>query len=122
MARSKCCHCYPPSPHAPRSTSEQPYLPDENKLVAKVVAKFASLPASEKLDSPDHFVHMFSVFKEESSNAIGRATTVRPTSPSRASERSERKQELAAAAHQRPPTSRLCERSGRELRASAKKS
>ncbi|GMI34230.1 hypothetical protein TeGR_g7990 [Tetraparma gracilis] len=58
------------------NTSEQPYLPDEDELIADVGAKFASLPAFEKLDSPDHFVHMSSVFKEENSNAIGRATTI----------------------------------------------
>jgi hypothetical protein len=107
-----------PTPH---STSKQPYLPDEGKLIDEVSAKFESLPAFEKLDSPDHFVHMSSVFKEESSNAIGRATTVRPTSFFRASERSERKKELSAAAHQRPPSSLWCERSVREQRASAKR-
>jgi hypothetical protein len=79
------------------------------------------LPAFEKLDSPDHFVHMSVAFKESSSSAILRASTVRPTSPSRVSERSERKKELAAAAQQLPPSSLLCERSGREQRASAKK-
>jgi hypothetical protein len=42
----------------------------------------------EKLDSPDHFVHMSVAFKEGSRTAITRAVTVRPTSPSRASERS----------------------------------
>ncbi|GMI43573.1 hypothetical protein TeGR_g4439, partial [Tetraparma gracilis] len=58
------------------NTSEQPYLPDEDSLVAKVGAKFASLPAFEKLDSPDHFVHMSVVFKEGSSSAILRASTI----------------------------------------------
>ncbi|GMI22407.1 hypothetical protein TeGR_g5792, partial [Tetraparma gracilis] len=72
------------------NTSKQPYLPDEVSLVDKVSAKFASLsialPSSlrakkthstfEKLDSPDPFVHMSVAFKEGSSNAIGRASTI----------------------------------------------
>ncbi|GMI22418.1 hypothetical protein TeGR_g13348, partial [Tetraparma gracilis] len=58
------------------NTSEQPYLPDEDSLIDEVRTKFASLPAFEKLDSPDHFVHMSSAFKEGSSNAIGMATTI----------------------------------------------
>ncbi|GMI27852.1 hypothetical protein TeGR_g10416 [Tetraparma gracilis] len=58
------------------NTNKQPYLPDETALVKKIGAKFASLPAFEKLDSPDHFVHMSWVFKEGSSAAIGRATTI----------------------------------------------
>ncbi|GMI20434.1 hypothetical protein TeGR_g7621 [Tetraparma gracilis] len=57
------------------NTSEQPYVTYENELVAEVGARFASLPAFEKLDSPDHFVHMSSAFKEGSSTMIGRATT-----------------------------------------------
>jgi hypothetical protein len=87
-----------PTSHAPCSTSEQPYLAAEDSLIDKVSAKFASLSAFEKLDSPDHFVHMSSVFKEGSSNAIGRATTVRPTSPSRASEQIKRKKEFGSGA------------------------
>ncbi|GMI30122.1 hypothetical protein TeGR_g9758 [Tetraparma gracilis] len=58
------------------NTSKQPYLPDENKLIKKVGARFASLPAFEKLDSPDHFVHMSSALKEGSSSAILRASTI----------------------------------------------
>ncbi|GMI25215.1 hypothetical protein TeGR_g3083 [Tetraparma gracilis] len=58
------------------NTSKQPYLLDENSLVDEVGAKFASLPAFEELDSPDHFVEMSSVFKEWSSTATGRATTI----------------------------------------------
>jgi hypothetical protein len=44
----------------------------------------------KKLDSPDHFVHMSVAFEERSSSGILRATTVRPTSPSLASDRKER--------------------------------
>jgi hypothetical protein len=56
-------------------------LPDETALVKKVGARFAFLAGAtfEKLNSPDHFVHMSSAFKEGSSTAIGRATTVRPS-------------------------------------------
>ncbi|GMI28241.1 hypothetical protein TeGR_g4461, partial [Tetraparma gracilis] len=58
------------------NTSEQPYLPDEDKLIDEVGVKFASLPAFEKLDSPDHFVHMSVAFKEGSSSAILKASTI----------------------------------------------
>ncbi|GMI54554.1 hypothetical protein TeGR_g8854 [Tetraparma gracilis] len=58
------------------NTSKQPYLAVEDKLIAEVGARFASLPAFDKLDSPDHFVHMSSALKEGSSTAIGRATTI----------------------------------------------
>ncbi|GMI36375.1 hypothetical protein TeGR_g14709 [Tetraparma gracilis] len=58
------------------NTSEQPYLSDEDKLIDEVGARFASLPAFKKLDSPDCFVHMSSAFKEGSSTMIGRATTL----------------------------------------------
>ncbi|GMI22558.1 hypothetical protein TeGR_g10182 [Tetraparma gracilis] len=60
------------------NTSKQPYLPNEDKFIDEVSAKFASMgdAAFEKLDSPDHFVHMFSAFKEGSSTTIGRATTI----------------------------------------------
>ncbi|GMI57053.1 hypothetical protein TeGR_g10296, partial [Tetraparma gracilis] len=58
------------------NTSKQPYMPDEDKLIDDVGAKFESLTdvAFEKLDSPDHFVRMSSSFKEESSNIVLRAT------------------------------------------------
>ncbi|GMI35859.1 hypothetical protein TeGR_g6190, partial [Tetraparma gracilis] len=48
------------------------------RLVKRVTQKFSSLTeaAFEKLESPDHFVHMFSALEEGSSTAIGRATTV----------------------------------------------
>jgi hypothetical protein len=70
------------------------------------------LPAFEKLESPDHFVHMSSVFKEGSSNIVLRASTVRPTPPSRARERSELKNELAAAAPKRLPSFVRAKRAG----------
>jgi hypothetical protein len=66
----------------------------EDKLISEVGSKFENLAdaAFEKLDSPDHFVHMSSAFKEGSSNIILRATTVRP----RASEASAKKSQSCA--------------------------
>jgi hypothetical protein len=63
-------------------------MPDEDKLIDDVGAKFESLTdvAFEKLDSPDHFVRMSSSFKEESSNIVLRATMVCATPLSCASE------------------------------------